>query len=70
MYERAVEGWQALADMLGVNIRTIQRRKLELESSGVIFYMAKGRRKQKIMMFFPSTVRAFIMKKTQLGESL
>ena len=67
--ECAVFGWVALARILGVSKRTCMRRKTELRSAGVILYMTRinsvGRR-YKGMYFFPSILKAYLIKKDDI----
>lgn len=68
--EVAETGWISLAEMFGVSVRTMMRRKPELEAAGVIFYRMDGAPPHKIMQYFPSLVKAWISKKSAKGEFL
>lgn len=69
--ECAQFGWTTLAEMLGKSKRSCMRRKKELHESGAIFYTTRINsmgRKYKGMFFFPSLVKAYLIKKSERGE--
>jgi hypothetical protein len=70
MTEFAIEGWEAIAEMFRVDIRTMQRRREELQQAGAIFYVLKGQPKRRIVCAFPSVLKAWIAIKSSKGEML
>jgi len=69
--ESAIEGWDQIAQMFNVSVRSAQRRKEELEQAGAIFYRWKSSkgRKVRIVCAFPSSLRTWMAEKAKRGES-
>lgn len=67
-FERAVEGWQQIADIFNVTKRMMLNRRQELMDAGVIFYIIKGQPKRRVVCAFPSVLKAWISKKSAMGE--
>jgi len=71
MEDCAQFGWAALAKMLGISKRSCMRRKNNLQEAGVIFFLVRGNargRKYKGMFFFPSIIKAYLIKNTMEGK--
>jgi len=69
--ECAQFGWPALAKMLGVSKRTCMRRKKEMKETGAIMYTYKKNSagvRYKAMYFFPSIVKAHLIKESTKNE--
>ena len=65
--ECAQFGWLKLAELVGKSPRACMRRKADLKASGVISYTTKINavgRKYNAMFFFPSIVKAYIVRKS------
>ena len=79
-YERSVRmpeeiaqyGWCKLAELVGKSPRSCMRRKKKLKAAGVIHYTvrenAHGNR-YKAMFFFPSLVKAFLVRASMEDEN-
>jgi hypothetical protein len=70
MSESVEVGWAAMAKMLKKSLPTVQARKKELESLGVIFYMRHGCPGGRMVHFFPSMVIRWLQAKTVRGEKI
>jgi len=68
--ETAVMGWQAIADSLCCCVKTATRKKAELQSAGVIFYMKRGRPPQRNVYHFPSRLKMWTGLKSRAGEDV
>lgn len=65
--EVAQFGWQKLSELVGKSPRACMRRKAALKTAGAISYTTKINavgRKYKAMFFFPSVVKAYIIRKS------
>ena len=65
--ECAQFGWSALAKMLGKSKRSCMRRKAEMKAYGAILYTKKKSESGYMydaMYFFPSIVKAYLIKKS------
>jgi len=63
--ETAQFGWLKLAELVGKSPRACMRRKGALKEAGAISYTLKTNamgRKYRAMFFFPSVVKAFIIR--------
>jgi len=63
--ETAQFGWRKLAELVGKSPRSCKRRRAALREAGAISYTVKINavgRKYKAMFFFPSIVKAYIMR--------
>lgn len=64
-------GWKALAEMLGKSTRTCMRRKKALRDAGCISYTMRRNavgRKYRAMFFFPSIIKAYIVRQSIEGD--
>lgn len=69
--ECAQFGWLKLAELVGKSPRACMRRKAALKASGVIMYTIRNNnqgRKYRAMFFFPSLVKAFLVRQSSQGE--
>ena len=65
--ETAQFGWCKLAELVGKSPRACMRRKAALKSVGAIHYTMKRNsvgKMYKAMFFFPSVVKAFMVRTT------
>lgn len=68
--EVAQFGWKKLAELVGKSPRSCMRRKKPLQEAGAILYTLKMNnygRKYRAMFFFPSIVKAYIIRNSS-GE--
>jgi hypothetical protein len=57
MEEKAVMGWKAFSELTGMSERKALMKRQELLDCGAIFYLRRGRKHRRCMMFFPSIVK-------------
>lgn len=72
MEEHAEFGWDTLAWMLSKSVRSLMRRRQELMDAGVIMYTLRRHptgSKYRTMFFFPSIVKAYLIRKASKGET-
>jgi hypothetical protein len=71
MSEKALEGWKAIADYLGVSERKARNYKKEFLEAGVIFKKRMGCKDHDYMICaFPQNIRQWTMIKARKGEMI
>jgi len=58
-----IQGWDALAQFMGVSRRTAISMKPELERAGVLLYRRKGRARRRIAFSYDILMLAFMREK-------
>jgi len=58
-----LEGWDALAQFMGVSRRTAISMKPELERAGVLLYRRKGRARRRVAFSYDILMLAFMREK-------
>lgn len=64
MVER-IDNWVGIADFLGVQMRTAQRRKSELERAGILFYRSTGKGKRRNVYTYTNLMQIYMIKKNK-----
>lgn len=69
MTERAIRGWVAIAEYIGVSDSKLRRRyRQELIDAGVIFYIQHRPPSKVSVNAFPSRIQAWLHAKAARGE--
>jgi len=58
-----IQGWDALAQFMGVSRRTAISMKPELERAGVLLYRRKGRARRRVAFSYDILMLAFMREK-------
>lgn len=58
-----LQGWDALAQFMGVSRRTAISMKPELEKAGVLLYRRKGRMRRRVAFSYDVLMLAFMREK-------
>ena len=66
--ETALIGWKAIAHLFGISTRSMIKRREELASCGVIFYMHHGCPPRKRVCAFPSLLFRWTILKSSKGR--
>jgi predicted DNA-binding transcriptional regulator YafY len=62
MTDRRLQGWEEIAEVLGVSERTAQRMKRDLQEASVIFYQNIGRPPRRTVCSFESFLKVYCIK--------
>lgn len=58
-----LEGWDTLAEFMGLSRRTAIKMKPELEDAGVLLYKRKGRARRRVAFSYDVLLLAFMREK-------
>jgi hypothetical protein len=67
---QVLQGWDALAQFMGVSRRTAISMKPELEEAGVLLYKRKGRARRRVAFSYDVLIIAFMREKFSEREKI
>jgi len=69
MTDQMEYGWKEMARLTGLSVRSLYRRKQQLQQDGIIGYQTVGKPPVRKMRFFPDVLKAYITRKNINGEN-